>query len=127
MTFVIYMVHNDDVKPSARIENSFNGAKTTLAIYIKYYWTQKTDWWFGLMIPISNKDFVSASGYEGWFDIATKDENQPPDGLKKILLPYMFGITSGTSINDVIFIKKWQIDAFWIKSTTTNNVVTYTP
>jgi len=68
------MVHSDDVKPSVRIENSFNGAKTTLAFYIKNYWTQENDGWLGVMLPISNKDFVSASGYDGWFDI-TRTKN----------------------------------------------------
>ena len=69
------MVHKDDVKPSVRISNSFNGSKTTLEFYIKNFWTQETDGWFGINLPISNKDFVSASGYNGWFDTAKSNKN----------------------------------------------------
>ena len=52
-----------------------------------------------MLLPIANKDYVEASGYNAWLDKTEDDpkkKEQPPDALKAVLLPYVPGITSGT-------------------------------
>ena len=83
-----------------------------------------------MFLPIANKDFIVADGYNAWLDTSETDpkkKEQPPDDLKAILLPYIPVIASGTKLTDVKFTNSFSVEAFWMKSTTTNNVVTYTP